>query len=44
MDGVRAVAMMWVVFGHMYSFSLASGAVNLPTIEAVVTKPFLLLV
>jgi peptidoglycan/LPS O-acetylase OafA/YrhL len=25
MDGVRAIAMMWVVFGHAFSFSLAAG-------------------
>lgn len=44
MDGVRAIAMMWVVFGHAYSFALNVGPINLPNITTVADKPFFLLI
>lgn len=31
-DGVRAVSMMWVVFGHTYLFFLGSGLSNLTSV------------
>jgi peptidoglycan/LPS O-acetylase OafA/YrhL len=44
MDGIRAIAMMWVVIGHAYSFSLSAGSVNLTTITNVANRPFFLLI
>ena len=43
-DGIRAIAMMWVVIGHAYSFSLSAGSVNLTTITNVANRPFFLLI
>jgi hypothetical protein len=44
MDGVRAIAMMWVVIGHSFSFSLSAGTTNISTIMNVASKPFFLLI
>lgn len=43
LNGIRALAMMWVVFGHYY-FNSISPIVNTMNIENIFTKPFLLLV
>jgi hypothetical protein len=43
-DGVRAIAMMWVVIGHVFSFYLGSGLENISNIMPVISKPFYLLI
>ena len=43
MDGVRAIAMMWVVIGHTFSFFL-SGNVNLLTVTNQVLQPAFLII
>ena len=43
MDGVRALAMMWVVIGHVYSFYTMPLPINLPTIQHTIHHPFLLI-
>lgn len=40
-DGVRAIAMMWVVIGHTYEMSIVGGS-NLLDFKAISVKPFLL--
>ena len=42
MDGVRALAMMWVVIGHVYSDYLISGVENMINITDFANKPFFL--
>ena len=42
-DGVRALAMMWVVIGHVYAFWLQS-SLNISSIVDIPNKPFLLII
>jgi hypothetical protein len=43
LNGVKALAMMWVVFGHEYVFGLVH-SMNVLTYEPILLKPFFLLV
>lgn len=43
-DGVRGVAMMWVIIGHCYFFSLFAGPVNISDFIYHASKPFFLLI
>jgi peptidoglycan/LPS O-acetylase OafA/YrhL len=42
-NGIRTLAMMWVVIGHVYLNSLA-GNVNTPSAEDIFKKPFTLII
>ncbi len=42
-NGVRSIAMMWVVFGHYY-FNTITGILNAMDINSIFQKPFLLLI
>ena len=42
-DGIRALAMMWVVFGHVFSFAI-NGTVNAINTLDFASKPFFLIV
>ena len=42
-DGVRSIAMMWVVNGHSYSMLLGGGALNITNINDFGNKPFFLI-
>lgn len=43
LNGVRSLAMMWVVFGHYY-FNSVTNIENTMSIAEIFKKPFLLLV
>ena len=43
-DGVRALSMMWVIIGHTYSFFINAGITNISNLNAIITKPFFLLI
>ena len=44
LDGVRALAMMWVVFGHTYFFYLFIGVENSFSLPDVARHPYFLVV
>lgn len=43
-DGVRAISMMWVVIGHIYSFFISYGVINIEEIDVPTTKPSFLII
>ena len=44
MDGVRAIAMMWVAIGHTFAFYAQAGVINYVSFLEVANRPFFLII